>query len=249
MRHDLEIVRQSLEQIKREFVHLSRQKISSGVRQHLVAMWDQYRTIYDEIVTIQKMLDNPFLYPEAPGEDDGSIDTAGLGIELKLGDEPLSESEEKTDQPAAKIVRLPAKPMPESDKPRVLIVDDCENTQNILDFTLSKQGYAIESLTDPTFTMERVTKNRPDLILLDLMMPQMDGFEVLKLLRGNPDCDDIQIIVGSSRSYDKDRLTVLGLGANDFIAKPYNVKELGLRIRNFVGTSPSGRPLPTRRKA
>lgn len=249
MRHDLEIIRQSLEQIKREFVHLSRQKISSGVRQHLVAMWDQYRTIYDEIVTIQKMLDNPFLYPEAPGEHDGSIDTAGLGIELKLGDEPVGESEEKEEQPTAKIVRLPGKPMPENDKPRVLIVDDCENTQNILDFTLSKQGYAIESLTDPTFTMERVTKNRPDLILLDLMMPQMDGFEVLKLLRGNPDCDDIQIIVGSSRSYDKDRLTVLGLGANDFIAKPYNVKELGLRIRNFVGTSPSGRPLPTKRKA
>lgn len=249
MRHDLEIVRQSLEQIKREFVHLSRQKISSGVRQHLVAMWDQYRTIYDEIVTIQKMLDNPFLYPEAPGEHDGSEETTGLGIELKLGDEPAAEPVTKDVKPAAKIVRLPSKPKPEGDRPRVLIVDDCENTQNILDFTLSKQGYAIESLTDPTLTMERVANNPPDLILLDLMMPQMDGFEVLKLLRGNPDCDDIQIIVGSSRSYDKDRLTVLGLGANDFIAKPYNVKELGLRIRNFVGKSPSGLPKPIQRKA
>lgn len=243
MRHEIEIVSQSLEEIKREFVHLNRHKISPEVREHLVALWSQFRAIHDEVVTIQKTLENPFLYPTAAAGEP-SADTVELGLDLELatngsthgkGQQDDSQQLSQASAPSSpKVTQLPPKARQQGQQARVLIIDDCENTQNILEFTLSKKGFVIESLTDPTLAVERVMASPPDLILLDLMMPQMDGFEVLKKLRANPQCDGIQIIVGSSRSYDKDRLTVLGLGANDFIAKPYNVKELGLRIRNFL---------------
>lgn len=273
MQSEIEIIKQSLEEVKREFTHLSRQKISPDVRKHLVAMWEQFRTIYADVERLGKNLENPFLYPSAeavgePAEDalvsldidlhqDGASATNETpGNEtLESGEAPVADEstvhrtiiQEQPKQPRA-ITRLPlTQPTqvmaPISSHPKVLVIDDCENTQNILAFTLKKKGYDVEGMLDPTKALDKVLDWRPELILLDLMMPQMDGFEVLKLLRANRDCDNIQIIVGSSRSYDKDRLTVLGLGANDFIAKPYNVKELGLRIRNFLQSAGEPRKL------
>lgn len=273
MQSEIEIIKQSLEEVKREFTHLSRQKISPDVRKHLVAMWEQFRTIYADVDRLGKNLENPFLYPAAdaigePCEED--LVSLNIDIDLQQGTEtnanpstadetnPVSENSDTSsssntiikDEPKkpSAITRLPLTPprqtMPAvSAHPKILVIDDCENTQNILAFTLKKKGYDVEAILDPTKALDKVLDWRPELILLDLMMPQMDGFEVLKILRANRDCDSIQIIVGSSRSYDKDRLTVLGLGANDFIAKPYNVKELGLRIRNFLQSAAEPRKL------
>lgn len=253
MRNELEIVKQSLEEVKREFGHLSRQKMTPGVRKHLIAIWEQFRTVYAEVATIQKALDNPFLYPEGQYGDGGTDgdEAATLSLGIDTSDMRPAGSDGETHPKPALVKPSPLREPGPSLKTvapdrgsKVLVIDDCENTQNILSYTLQKRGFQIASLTDPTKSMAKVLEWQPDLILLDLMMPQMDGFEVLKMLRANPTCDDIQIIVGSSRSYDKDRLTVLGLGANDFIAKPYNVKELGLRIRNFLSArlAPSIRP-------
>lgn len=259
MQSEIEIIKQSLEEVKREFTHLSRQKISPDVRKHLVAMWEQFRTIYADVERLGKNLENPFLYPAVEGEPDEQ-NLVDLDIDLSQGEDSPGESSSAPDSDSHKtiihdepkkapaITRLPITQSGQAasqanSHPKILVIDDCENTQNILAFTLKKKGYDIEGILDPTQALDKVLDWRPELILLDLMMPQMDGFEVLKLLRANRECDSIQIIVGSSRSYDKDRLTVLGLGANDFIAKPYNVKELGLRIRNFLQSAAEPRKL------
>lgn len=276
MRNEIEIISQCLEEIKREFTHLNRQRIQPEVRNHLVALWEQFRQIHTELNGIRRTLENPFVYPAAQLEPTATRETqpsVALNIDTEqmtaATPSPVSSSQggsneqlngpddgqDDKQQEGAVAKAAPEQP-PQITKIgrgghsgmnsskgslgggcKILVVDDCENTQNILAFTLKKKGYVVEGIVDPTKAVDKVLDWQPDLILLDLMMPQMDGFEVLKILRANRSCDNIQIIVGSSRSYDKDRLTVLGLGANDFIAKPYNVKELGLRIRNFLSAS------------
>ncbi len=113
----------------------------------------------------------------------------------------------------------------------LLVIDDDENTQNLLQLMFRKAGINVISRIDPTKALKDLGKIMPDYILLDLMMPQMNGFEVLTMIRNDERFDDIQIIVGSSRSYDKDRLAALEMGANEFIAKPYNVKQLVKKVK------------------
>ena len=115
---------------------------------------------------------------------------------------------------------------------RLYIVDDDDDIQRMLGFTLKKRGFEVISETDPIAALKNLAKVKPDIILLDLMMPGMTGFEFLGHMQNNPLRKEIKIVVGSSRNFEKDRITVLEAGANDFIAKPYNIKELSLKLHS-----------------
>ena len=111
----------------------------------------------------------------------------------------------------------------------VLIVDDEKNIVDILSFNLKKEGYDIITAYDGEAALARYTEKRPDLILLDVMLPELDGFAVCRRIR---EIDKITpIIMLTAREEETDKVLGLELGADDYITKPFSVRELQARVK------------------
>ena len=111
----------------------------------------------------------------------------------------------------------------------ILIVDDEKNIVDILSFNLKKEGYEIISAYDGEVALKKYDETRPDLILLDVMLPLLDGFEVCKRIRAS---DNITpIIMLTAREEETDKIFGLELGADDYITKPFSVRELRARVK------------------
>ena len=122
-----------------------------------------------------------------------------------------------------------------SQKVKVMIIDDDEDVQRTMQYLLPKKGdFLVISVLDPLTAIQMIRDSLPNVILMDLMMPNLSGFELLKKIKKIEEFSAIKIIIGSSRSYDKDRIAVLESGANEFIPKPYNFGELVIRIKHLV---------------
>ncbi len=119
-------------------------------------------------------------------------------------------------------------------KPLVLIVDDEPDAVELLEFNLRKAGYDVSTAVDGNAALERARTLQPDLILLDLMIPEVDGMEVCKLIRRNPATSGIPVIMLTAKAGEIDRVVGLELGADDYVTKPYSPRELLLRIRNVL---------------
>lgn len=118
---------------------------------------------------------------------------------------------------------------------RVLIVEDEKNIVDILRFNLKKEGYeTLEAYDGPT-GLRLALDERPDLVLLDLMLPGMNGFEVCKTLRAQGRSTPVLII--TAREAEKDKILGLDLGADDYITKPFSVKELMARVKANIRRS------------
>lgn len=115
--------------------------------------------------------------------------------------------------------------------PVVLVVDDCEFVHRLLHARLRSESIRIESLLDGTKATETAVNITPALILLDLNMPEMDGFEILRRLKDDADTMHIPVIVLSGQDSAEDKVTAFDLGAVDFISKPFDMTELRARIR------------------
>lgn len=115
--------------------------------------------------------------------------------------------------------------------PVVLVVDDCEFVHRLLQARLRSESIAIESLLDGRRTVETAERIAPALILLDLNMPEMDGFEILRRLKDDPGTMHVPVIVLSGQDSAEDKVTAFDLGAVDFISKPFDMTELRARIR------------------
>ncbi len=114
-------------------------------------------------------------------------------------------------------------------KHTVLIVEDEKNIVDILRFNLQKEGYDTLEAFDGKTGLELALEKNPDLILLDLMIPQMNGFEVCKTVRDKGQNTPILII--TARESEKDKILGLDLGADDYITKPFSVRELMARVK------------------
>lgn len=110
----------------------------------------------------------------------------------------------------------------------ILIVEDEQNINDILAFTFSKEGYKTLSAFDGTKGLDMALSENPDIILLDVMLPGMDGFEVCRKIR---DKSDVPIIMLTAREDEVDKVLGLELGADDYITKPYSVRELTARVK------------------
>lgn len=121
-------------------------------------------------------------------------------------------------------------------KETILIVDDEPHIRRILDYLLRQQGYEVDAAASGPAALDRIqgALNLPDLILLDLMMPEMDGFEVCRRLRADYRSRQIPIIIVTAKGEQIDRVRGLEGGANDYLTKPYDHKELVLRVRNTL---------------
>jgi len=122
----------------------------------------------------------------------------------------------------------------EGDKYKILVVDDELHIRNILKFQLEKNGYLVILAENGEEALQMVRKESPDLVILDLMMPKMDGFEVCKRIRENYQTTQIPIIMLTAKSDLPDRLKGLKDGANDYLIKPYSNEELLLRVQNVL---------------
>ena len=111
---------------------------------------------------------------------------------------------------------------------RVLIVEDDPDIRDIVCFNLKKEGYEVCSASDGTDALDLFEKKRPDLVLLDIMIPGMNGLAVLDTLREKT---DIPILIMSAKITEEDRINGLSRMADDYICKPFSVKELMMRVK------------------
>ena len=120
------------------------------------------------------------------------------------------------------------------DKKVILAVDDSALMLKALSDILENEGYEVITARNGIEGIKKVNELRPNLVLLDVVMPEMDGFEVCRILRDDVSNNLIPIIMLTSQSDESDRLEGLELGADDYITKPYNEREVVIRVRNTL---------------
>jgi diguanylate cyclase (GGDEF)-like protein len=118
-----------------------------------------------------------------------------------------------------------------TEKSRVLVVDDDAAVARVVRINLATEGYEIQVASSGVAALDLVSAQRPDCILLDVMMPQMDGLEVCRRLKANPETDGIAIIMLTARAELDDKLAAFRLGADDYLTKPFDVYELSARVK------------------
>ena len=116
-------------------------------------------------------------------------------------------------------------------KHKILAVDDEADILRLLEYNLSNAGFEFICAEDGPEAIELANRSLPDLIILDLMLPNMDGNEVLKRLKANPDTSGIPVLMLTAKGEEIDRVLGLELGADDYIVKPFSPRELVLRIK------------------
>jgi diguanylate cyclase (GGDEF)-like protein len=117
---------------------------------------------------------------------------------------------------------------------KILVVEDESSLRTILKMQLEGAGYEVITANDGVEGLERIRSSPPDLVLLDVMMPRMDGCEVCRRLRANFLTSQIPVIMLTARGQLKDKLDGLDVGANDYLTKPYARQELLVRVRNTL---------------
>ena len=127
--------------------------------------------------------------------------------------------------------------------PRVLVVEDNADIRELIRHYLDRAGYTVDQLTTGTDVLPHVRETPPDLIVLDLMLPGMDGLLVCQTLRRDPTVAHLPIIMLTARGEEADRVRGLELGADDYVTKPFSPKELVARVTALLRrTARSGAP-------
>lgn len=119
-------------------------------------------------------------------------------------------------------------------KTRILVVDDEADVLELVEFNLRQAGYELTSAADGAEALKKAKAQLPALIILDVMLPEVDGLEVCKLLRRDPTTARIPIIMLTAKASELDRVLGLELGADDYLTKPFSPRELLLRIKNLL---------------
>ena len=125
-------------------------------------------------------------------------------------------------------------------KPRVLIADDDAFIRRPLEWILTQEGFAAECAADGDECMERLRAEPPDLLILDVMMPGLDGFEICRRMKNEPALREIPVVLLSARGREHDRERGLALGAAEYLTKPYSPTDLMQRIRGLLETCAVG---------
>ncbi len=115
--------------------------------------------------------------------------------------------------------------------PTVLVVEDEKNILDTLRYNLEREGYAVDTAIDGEQALNAARASSPDLVILDVMLPRLDGFEVCRILRSE---SDVPILMLTARGEEIDRVVGLELGADDYVTKPFSVRELMVRVRNLL---------------
>ena len=118
----------------------------------------------------------------------------------------------------------------------ILIVDDDELLVTFMVHKLRGRGFEVVSAADGAQGLRLANERKPNLIVLDAMMPELDGFEVLRRLKEAPETSEIPVLMLTARKQERDVVTGLSLGASDYLVKPFMPEELLMRIQKLLGT-------------
>ena len=124
--------------------------------------------------------------------------------------------------------------MPNIEKQRILVVDDDPTISEVVARYLEREGYEVDIASDGEEALAKGKSGSPDLVVLDLMLPKVDGLEVFRILRAE---DSVPIIMLTAKGEEMDKLVGLSLGADDYITKPFSPRELVARIKNVLRRS------------
>ena len=116
----------------------------------------------------------------------------------------------------------------------ILIVDDEAAIAMLVRRILTEAGYRCQAVTDSRAAANLLEKNRYDLVLLDVMMPRKNGYEVCQAIRANPDWKEVRIIMLTAKGREVEREKGLALGADDYITKPFSTQEVVERVRELL---------------
>jgi two-component system alkaline phosphatase synthesis response regulator PhoP len=130
-------------------------------------------------------------------------------------------------------------------KGRILVVDDEIYIVHILDFSLGMEGYEVITALDGEQALEKLKTEKPDLIVLDIMMPKLDGYEVCKAIKSSPETRHIPVILLSAKGRNVDQKLGFDVGADDYITKPFSPRKLVERINQLLGQTVTERQTPS----
>ena len=119
---------------------------------------------------------------------------------------------------------------------RVLVVEDEPNIVDSLSFLMKQAGFAVQVARDGDTALRVLESQIPDLILLDVMLPRRDGFDVCRAIRANPAWGGVKVIMLTAKGRDLDRRKGLELGADDYVTKPFSTREIVERVRSLLET-------------
>ena len=123
---------------------------------------------------------------------------------------------------------------------RILAVDDEPNIVRLIQVNLERMGYTVETANNGVQALEKIRANRPDLVVSDVMMPEMDGCELLSSIRRDPALETLPVIMLTAKTQDKDVLSGYSRGADMYLTKPFNPMELISFVKRILQTSNEG---------
>jgi two-component system phosphate regulon response regulator PhoB len=129
---------------------------------------------------------------------------------------------------------------------RIIVVEDESDIAKVLEYNLAREGYQVEVMADGAEAVDRIVEVAPDLVLLDLMLPGMDGLEVCRTLKQDPAARDIPVIMVTAKGEETDVVLGLELGADDYVTKPFSPRELLARVKAVLRRRARGGSGPSR---
>jgi DNA-binding response OmpR family regulator len=124
----------------------------------------------------------------------------------------------------------------------ILIAEDEPSILEALDFVLKRAGWTISAVMDGEAVMDAIRRQRPRLLVLDIMLPKRSGFEVLKQIRADRSTSDLPVLILTAKGQQQDRRIAEELGANKFVTKPYSNADVVDAVRSLLGTPADDRP-------
>jgi DNA-binding response OmpR family regulator len=120
---------------------------------------------------------------------------------------------------------------------KILIVDDDKEVTSLFESYLSFEGYKVVSVNQSSKAVQTALEVKPDFFILDLMMPDPDGFKICRILRTLPAFQTTPILIVTALNDEDSRVVSFGAGADDFLSKPFRIGELGIRVKELLGRS------------
>jgi two-component system alkaline phosphatase synthesis response regulator PhoP len=123
---------------------------------------------------------------------------------------------------------------------KILIIEDEKPITELLEYNLKQNGYFVEIAHDGEEGLQKILDINPDLVILDLMLPKLDGMEICRRVKGNSNTQSIPIVMLTAKTEEVDRIVGLEMGADDYVTKPFSVRELILRIKAILKRADGG---------
>ncbi|WP_068631311.1 response regulator [Cephaloticoccus primus] len=124
---------------------------------------------------------------------------------------------------------------------KILVVDDEPDVTELLSYTLKAKGFMVEVLNEPNACIDLARSFQPDLIILDVMMPELSGIQICRMLRASASLKTVPVLFLTAKAEEADRVQGLEVGADDYVSKPFSTKELVLRVQSILRRSREGR--------